>query len=240
MDHQIGSEHSLAEGAQNHEDVRSRKTLYGWTLLALLWIVAAIMFFEIASDVWLREGFSWDAPIMLAIHSLQAPWLDWFMKTATLAGSYGAVLVTAAVAFWLGRRRCLAALTALLVSVVGAVIINSLLKLLFARPRPEIFPPLSVEHTYSFPSGHTITAVTLYGFLAILLWRNHHHVWAILAAMMIPLVGVSRIYLGVHYPSDVLGAMALGALWLLLVMVGVAWHGHVHRSEPPARCAELI
>lgn len=184
------------------------------------------MFAEIARDVWLQEGFGWDAPIMLAVHSLQTPWLDRLMKISTSAGSYGALLVGAMAAFWLRRRHRWAELIALLVSVVGAVAINALFKLFFARPRPNLFPPLTVEHTYSFPSGHTITAVALYGFLAILLWRNHHRLWAILAGMVIPLVGFSRIYLGVHYPSDVLGALTLGTLWLSIVMAGLVWYRH--------------
>jgi len=240
MNHQSGSELSTAESSGGSGSVKPEKILYTWSLVALLGIIAAVVFFEIAGDVWLQEGFGWDAPIMLAIHSLQTPWLDWFMKMATLTGSYGAVLVMVMAAFWLGRRRCWAELTALLVSVLGAVTINALLKLLFARPRPAVFPPLIVEHTYSFPSGHTITSVALYGFLAILFWRNHHRIWAGLSGLMIALVGFSRIYLGVHYPSDVLGAMALGAVWLLLVMVGLAWYHHLRQFEDMMQCGEGI
>lgn len=206
--------------------VQSRKRLYAWSLVTLVGILAAVIFLELAEDVWLREGFSWDAPIMLAIHSLQTPTLDWIMKAITLVGSYGAALVTVIAAIWLGRRHCWAETVALLVSVIGAATLNSLLKLVFARPRPSVFPPLTVEHTYSFPSGHSITAVALYGFLAVLLWQNHRRGWALLSGAMIPLIGFSRIYLGVHYPSDVLAAMMLGTLWLILVLTGLAWHRH--------------
>ncbi len=210
---------------------RSAKHLTIWSLIALLGIIAAFVFLELAEDVWLREGFVWDAPLMLAIHSLQTPWLDWIMKTITQAGSYGVILVTVATSFWLGRRQRWSELVALLVSVIGAAALNSLLKLLFARPRPSVFLPLTVEKTYSFPSGHTIAAVALYGFLAILLWQNGRRGWALLVGMIVPLVGLSRVYLGVHYPSDVLGAMALGILWLLTVEVGLAWYRHYHAVE---------
>jgi len=229
MTHQTDPNTLATEKPGNHKAIQTRKRLYAWTVIIALGILAAAIFFELAEDVWLREGFAWDAPIMLAIHSLQTPTLDRIMKAITLSGSiFGVVLVMAGAAFWLGRRRCWVELAALLISVVGGAALNGLLKLLFARPRPSVFPPLTVEHTYSFPSGHTMTAVTLYGFLAILLWQHRHRGWALLAAAMVPLIGFSRVYLGVHYPSDVLGAMTLGILWLSVAMVGLAWYRHYH------------
>ncbi len=216
---------------QQQTGVNSRRRLVGWGLVALLAVVAAAVFLALARTIWLQQSFSWDEPIMLAIHSLATPWLDWLMKAVTRAADAGAVLVTGIAALWLWRRRRRAETVALLICVAGAATINAVLKRVFARPRPLVFPPLTVELTYSFPSGHTITAVALYGFLAILLWRAGHRVWALLASAMIPLIGFSRIYLGVHYPSDVLGAMALGILWLILVMIGLAWYDHGHQGR---------
>lgn len=211
---------------------KSRKMLYKGSLMAVLGSTAMRVFLELGEDVWLREVFAWDAPTMLAIHSLQTPRLDWFMKASTMAGSYGATIVTVAVALKFRRRRHKDKLAALLVSVVGAATMNGLLKMFFARPRPSVFPPFSVEHTYSFPSGHTITAVALYGYLAILLWPEGYRLLALLVGSLIPIVGFSRIYLGVHYPSDILGAMALGTLWVLLVVAGLAWYRHNHQLGP--------
>jgi undecaprenyl-diphosphatase len=94
-----------------------------------------------------------------------------------------------------------------------------LLKLLFARPRPNVFPPLTLETSFSFPSGHTMAAVAFYGLIAILLWRDHHYGWALLPGLWVPLVALSRIYLGVHYPSDVLASLAVGTIWLALILL---------------------
>ena len=181
---------------------------------------AAAIFVELAEDVWLNEGFSWDAPLMLDIHGYSAPWLDTVMKGITLTSSGVAAVFAGGLAVWLWRWRQqpLDALT-LVVTIFGAVAINTLFKLLFARPRPTVFPPLTVEHSYSFPSGHTSTAVAFYGLLAVLLWRAHHRGWALLSGVWVLAIALSRVYLGVHYPSDVLGSLALGAIWISAVMV---------------------
>lgn len=160
---------------------------------------------------------------MLAIQRLHTPILNIFMKIVTLGGELGAILITGGAVFWLWRHHRWEEAMALLVCVASAAAFNGLLKLFFARPRPSVFPPLVKERTYSFPSGHTITAATLYGFLTILLWQQGSN-WAALTGAMIPAVGFSRVYLGVHYPSDVIAAMILGVVWLAIVMVGLTWH----------------
>ncbi len=190
-----------------------------WLLSLVIVFGAAFTFLELAEDVWLKEGFSWDAPVMRAIHRLSTPWLDTVMKSITFTASGAAVVLAAGIALWLWRwrRQRLEALT-VIVTLTGSVIINTLLKLAFARPRPDVFPPLTVEHSYSFPSGHTSTAVAFYGLLAVLLWRAHHHGWALLPGVWVLAVALSRVYLGVHYPSDVLGSLALGVLWIFAIM----------------------
>lgn len=180
-------------------------------------IGAALLSSDLAEDVWRQQGFVWDGPIILAIHSLSTPWLDWSMRAATHLGDVGAALVGLLSSLWLWRRGNWPAILPLWVSFAGAVVLNAGLKLLFARPRPSLFPPLVLESSYSFPSGHTIGAVALYGFLALLLWQGRRQVLALLSIITIGLVGVSRIYLGVHYPSDILGALAVGVLWVALV-----------------------
>lgn len=79
--------------------------------------------------------------------------------------------------------------------------------------------PLVTVHSYSFPSGHTITAVALYGFIAYLFWMQSHRMLAMFTSIWAGLIAFSRIYLGVHYPSDVLGAIAVGGIWLQLVLL---------------------
>jgi undecaprenyl-diphosphatase len=177
-----------------------------------------IIFGELAEDVWFREGFSWDAPIILGIHSLSSPNLDSVMKLITQTGNAGAIALVLALAGWFFWKRQSINAFSILSAFGGAVAINALLKLVFARPRPHLFPPLVVETDFSFPSGHVTAAVAVYGFLAFLLWQNRHRVWAALSALWILVVAFSRIYLGVHYPSDTLAAMAFTSLWLIAVL----------------------
>jgi membrane-associated phospholipid phosphatase len=205
-----------------HASIFSRfgTLLSHWLLSLVIVFGAAFIFLELAEDVWFKEGFSWDAPLMRDIHRASTPWLDTLMKGVSLTGSGGAVALAAALAVWLwyGRQQRLEAL-AILVSVAGSVIITTLLKQLFARPRPDVFPPLVVEHSYSFPSGHASTSTAFYGLLAVLLWRAGHRGWAVLPAGWALVVAFSRVYLGAHYPSDVLASLALGIVWLFALMV---------------------
>jgi membrane-associated phospholipid phosphatase len=191
-----------------------------WLLSLTIVAVAGFTFLELAEDVWLKEGFSWDAPLMRDIHRLSAPWLDTLMKGITFTASGAALVLVVGLALWLWhwQNSKLDALT-LIVTVTGSVAVNTLLKLVFARPRPEVFPPLTVEHSYSFPSGHTSMAVAFYGLVAVLLWRAHHRGWALLSGSWVLAVALSRVYLGAHYPSDVLGSLTLGVIWIFAVMV---------------------
>ena len=183
------------------------------TLLALV-----AVFTELAEDVWFREGFAWDAPLILALHQFSRPWLDTVMRVVTQAGQAGAIVVALTLAGWfLWRRRTLDAAT-VAISLVGATALNMVLELLFARPRPALFPPLVVESGFSFPSGHVTASVAVYGLLAVFLWRQGHRAWAIVAGAWVLVVAVSRIYLGVHYPSDTLGSITFACLWLWAVV----------------------
>jgi len=189
-----------------------------WQLALLLILIASIVFIELAEDVWLKEGFAWDAPLMLALHGLSQPWLDSFFIGITRTAGEWVIVPLGVTAVYLWRQQKSATAIMILVSFIGAVALNTLLKALFARPRPQIFPQLMVENSFSFPSGHTMAAVAFYGLLAILLWRNQRHPWAVLSGLWVFLVAVSRVYLGVHYPSDVLASLAVGTIWLVLIL----------------------
>lgn len=109
-------------------------------------------------------------------------------------------------------RRALVAVY--LINLVG----NTLLKALFRRGRPDAaFDPLVQEPFYSFPSGHTMAAAAVYGFLASLLVRHGHPRLAALVMIPIPVVAISRVYLGAHYPTDVVGGMLAGIVVIALV-----------------------
>jgi len=184
--------------------------------LAVVLTLGAI-FTELAEDVWFHEGFTWDAPLILTLHQLGRPWLDTVMRVLTQTGEGGAIALALALAGWfLWRRQRLNAAT-VVIGFAGAAALNSLLKLLLKRPRPAIFPPLVAESGFSFPSGHVTAAVAVYGLLAVFLWRQGHRAWAVASGAWVLVVAVSRIYLGVHYPSDTLGSLTFATLWLFVV-----------------------
>jgi membrane-associated phospholipid phosphatase len=109
--------------------------------------------------------------------------------------------------------------------VAGSALLNWLLKGLFQRPRPHFAHPLVVETSYSFPSGHAMESFVVYGMLAYLavLWlRSWEARMAAVcgAALVVVLIGFSRMYLGVHYFSDVVAGYAAGGVWLSALMTG--------------------
>ncbi|MBI5928527.1 MAG: phosphatase PAP2 family protein [Chloroflexi bacterium] len=189
----------------------------------LLGLSAVLVFVGLAQIIWRNHEPFWDRSLMLEIHQHQAAWLDTVMKGITLTGSgYCVDLVAFGVAMWLwwkGQGHKLQAFI-LLITVVGLRIGNGWLKQLFERPRPEVFPPLTTAGGYSFPSGHTMNAMAFYGLVAVWLWRTHYRGWAIVAGAWVVMVAISRVYLGVHYPSDVIGAIAFGAIWIVVVTTG--------------------
>lgn len=125
-------------------------------------------------------------------------------------------------ALWLWRQgHAHSALTLLIVTLVGRAV-NSVMKLDVGRARPDLLPHLAVEHTNSFPSGHSAGAITFFLALALLLThrRSDRLRWAAatVAVALAMLVGISRVMLGVHWPSDVVGGWAFGALWVIVTL----------------------
>lgn len=213
----------------------SAKLFIRWLLGLGLVLVLLGVFTALAEDVWFREGFAWDAPIILAVHRVSNPFLDAVMSLVTQTGEAGAIATALILTAWFAwKNRRMDALS-VVASFGGAAALNTLLKLIFARPRPAFFTPLVVESGFSFPSGHVTASVAIYGFLAILLWRSKHRFWALVAGAWVLLVAVSRIYLGVHYPSDTLAALAFTSLWLMVVFAvhdGVARRTTVPDASP--------
>jgi undecaprenyl-diphosphatase len=126
-------------------------------------------------------------------------------------------------------------------SVLSGLAVNSLLKYAFARPRPDVVPPTVEVFTASFPSGHAALSAITYLTLAAILGRTQPAVsvriyFIVLAAFVTGLVGVSRVYLGVHYPTDVLAGWCVGAAWALGCWALMSWlqsRGGVEPPEPP-------
>lgn len=174
---------------------------------------------------------------MLFVHKYSAPWLDQLMLLITYTGSELTAIIFTGTLLWLYHHREMVYFWGAAASFLGAISVNSLVKIIFARPRPLVFLPVTVARTLSFPSGHTVAAVSLYGYLAYLLWKKGVRGWAMLLAGWIIPVGISRIYLGMHYPSDVIGGLALGGIWLLGV---VFWISKPKSNQVGSRCCSEV
>jgi undecaprenyl-diphosphatase len=147
-----------------------------------------------------------------------ATWISWLGDTA-MSG-----LLAAAVVILLYRRQPAAAAT-VVVATLGAMMLDTVLKPIFHRHRPEYAVEILAGPTYSFPSGHATASLVGYGVLAWFRVGYERRVWKrriifLTSALMIVAVGCSRLYLGVHYLSDVLGGFLAGAVWLLACMEG--------------------
>jgi undecaprenyl-diphosphatase len=134
-------------------------------------------------------------------------------------------LVSLLVAVVLLVQRCWSSLAAWLVAVLGGEALNLLLKDIFARPRPHFERPLLVETSYSFPSGQAMESLVVYGMLAyfaVLTFSGRGKRAGSVggAAVLVILIGFSRVYLGAHYVSDVIGGFAAGGAWLSAVITG--------------------
>jgi undecaprenyl-diphosphatase len=176
--------------------------------------------FDVAVANWLAAGATDTGVIVFT-------WISWLGDTA-LAG-----LLVAAVLLLLYRRRWAAAITVVIASV-GAPLIDIALKPIFHRGRPDYAVELITGPTWSFPSGHAMSSLVGFGIVAYFRYNyessaHRRRVIAWAACFIIAAVGLSRLYLGVHYLSDVLGGFLAGGIWLLACIQ--AYHFAVRRRQ---------
>jgi len=183
---------------------------------------------ELTGEVLEGDTHAIDERLLLAMRTpgdLTEPigpdWVDEMGRDFTALGGVGVLtLFTLLVAGYLLIRGAQRTLWFLLASVAGGVVASSVLKYLVNRPRPDLVPHESFVYTTSFPSGHSMMAAATYLTLAVLLMqidprRRSRAYFVGVAILLTVLVGVSRVYLGVHWPSDVLAGWGFGALWAL-------------------------
>lgn len=192
---------------------------------AIALAAALALFALLAADLLLHGPFTAaDPSISRWFASHREPALTRIMLGVTTMHSTVALSVMSGVlaAFLLWRRRA-AWLLPLVATVQGGQLLNTAVKHLFARPRPVWDVPLVHLRTFSFPNGHAAGATFFWGFLVVLwfAWRppgRSRTAFALVAVVMVSLTALSRVYLGAHYTTDVLGGIAEGTAWVLL------WH----------------
>jgi undecaprenyl-diphosphatase len=198
------------------------------TIGAFLLIAATWIFGDLAEDVATADSITViDLNLANWLHAHASPISTRVMlAVSTLDGVAAVSILTIALAAffaWRGHREWL---LALVLAVPVGMLLNSVLKLVFARARPHFDDPIVTLNTYSFPSGHVAGSTLFYGILAAFLIthsRSGAQRVAIVSAavLLVALVAFSRMYLGAHYFSDVIGAFAESVAWLALCLTGV-------------------
>ena len=191
--------------------------------------ISGFLFFSLMSEMLEGETHAFDESILRALRSAQDLAIpigpDWLTKAVTDITSLGGVtvltLVTALSVLYLLLIRKRVTGLFLLASVLGGWMISNALKLGVARPRPDLVPHLVEVHDLSFPSGHAMLSAVTYLTLGLLLARMQtsraaRYYFVAVAVLLTLLVGMSRVYLGVHFPTDVLGGWSAGAAWACL------------------------
>lgn len=205
---------------------------------------AVLAFARVTREVLEGSTLRFDEAVLTWVALHRTDGLDRLALEITALGNYAtvAVLVLAVSIFlWLTHHRLSVGL--LFVALVGGGILNTLLKELFGRPRPTVVEQVTAVSSLSFPSGHSMTAFIAYASVAylggrleptaVLRWTT----WG-LASLLILAIGASRIYLGVHYPSDVLGGYLAGLAWLAFVVSGLGAIRYYARRRPEVEAAE--
>jgi undecaprenyl-diphosphatase len=204
-----------------------------------------LAFTEIADEVGEGEARWFDESVLLALRTsdpadpIGPPWFEaWVVDLSALGGFAVLSLVTLmSVGYLLVLKRWGGALM-LLVAVIGGTAISEGLKVGFNRPRPDLVAHIVETTSMSFPSGHAmlsaVTYLTLGALIARTQQRRRLRGYVLGAAILITLlVGASRVYLGVHWPTDVLAGWCLGAAWAILCWVALTWIARTRDDVPP-------
>ncbi len=215
--------------------LENRREMVRWvadrlTVIAAVWLTAGLAvsvfvvwaFIELADEVLEGESRGFDRAVLLWINANAPGWLDGPIHLVTTLGDYYVVLPLLAAAVILFYRRGLRLSAVLLVvSTGGSIVLTTVLKGVFKRARPELFDSGYHASFYSFPSGHATVAVGFYGMLTVILAYRLEGLarWGVAASgvLVVLLIGFSRLYLRVHYPTDILAGYLAALLWLVCV-----------------------
>lgn len=214
----------LSLNLTNEYSPRARSRITVMTVVAVLLVASlAVIAIKLAREVQERETLGFDRGVLLAIHQHSTPLLDWLAIHST---NIGGPLVTGVIALCIGLylayKREIVRFLILGGSMVGSAGLAFMIKSLIERPRPQLWHHLLPESGFSFISGHATMSMTLAAAVVAILWHTKWRWPAIIVgALYAGWVGFSRLYLGVHYPTDILGGWIVASAWVLVVTLTI-------------------
>lgn len=206
-----------------YSDARNTGVSHSWTVRRTFLSLLSVVVFTLLAKMFREDMVSAvDVRVLELVFHTRTPSLTFVMRFFTSFGSVPVMtsVLIAAVLLFARRYPGKGYSLVLVLAAAGAWALEIWFKALFQRPRPD-FDWLVDVAGYSFPSGHATVAVALYGTLGYLLWhaskgRAARWAWVASLSFLAIIVGASRVYLGVHYPSDVVAGFALGGIWAIL------------------------
>ncbi len=214
---------------QKHTENTNTNAVVGkLTIAFLIFSVSIVLFAWLAHVVRGGAVHEYESQLLLWVNAKGSPLLDTlFLSVTTLGGKVavgGATLILAIYLLFFSKKTRAMIVIA---GVGGAGLLNLILKLIYERPRPDLWTQLVVESSYSFPSGHAMASAALAGVVVAILWPTKWRSLAlVIGSIYVILIGFSRIYLGVHYLSDVLAGWVVSLAWVVLTVVlvyGLSW-----------------
>lgn len=234
-----GQSVSRANATQTAPQIASRHLVLG-IIFSIVFTLIFARLFDFVQDHG-KTVTPFDRSILYFMYHHRTPHLTQAATVLAHMGSppviAGVALVSAVVGiFW---RKVRGAAWTMPIAIIGSGVIIQAVKLVIKRPRPSFFAPLLHESGFSFPSGHSLIAMVVYGLLGYFLMHLFRPVWARLAVraltvVVVVAIGVSRVYVGVHYPTDVLAGWVAGVPWLItcLALHEVLAHRWPSSGEP--------
>ncbi len=190
-------------------------------------VLALLIFLQLATAVGQGTTMEFDRYVLLSVHTTASGLQDavWWMVTQ-FGGVAAAVVAIGAVVAVLYRKEHISRAVQFAVGVGGAMVLSTVLKLLFERVRPDLWQQIIFEASYSFPNGHAIASSAIAFSLIAVLWHTKWRTVSIVGGVIyMMLIGYSRLYLGVHYPTDIMAGWLVALMWIIFVsLVFDSWH----------------
>ena len=215
------------------EKVDSPKTR--WYKIGIVYVVftgLVLLFTMLAQEVMEAETLGFDTAVLTMIHKIANPTLNGlFLGVTNLAGAVFIGMITIALAVGFYMRHEIYNSLYILLTLGGTIFLNTTLKIFFKRTRPDLWSLLVVEKSCSFPSGHAMISMALALTLIVLTYYSRARCFSIiLGAFYVVLIGFSRLYLGVHFPTDILGGWLISSVWILLA-TRLMFHNRAFRTD---------